>query len=99
MTPHLLLRVDRVEHWRPPHADDGPVLTTLEVHDVRQASIASADRKGPRIAFEHQGDGYAPTRLVLHFSEDVREYEPGDCLALSIAKVTPPPRDPDEIPF
>jgi len=103
MTHQVLLRVDRVEHWRPPYADGGPILTTLEVHDVRAASLNSRDREGPRLAFEHQGDGsaYVPTRLVLHFSEDVRDYQPGDYLAVSIEKADPPARDreTDDVPF
>lgn len=99
MTHQLLLRVDRVEHWRPPHADGGPILTTLEVHDVRHASYSSADRQGPRLAFEHQGDGFTPTRLVLHFSEDVQDYQPGDYLTVSIEKTERPAREPDDVPF
>lgn len=101
MSEPILLRVDRVERWRPPHADGGPILTTIEVHDVRHSSMRSADRVGPRLSFEHQGDGYTPTRLVLNVDGPV-EYEPGDYLALSIEKVARPSHDSDDrdgIPF
>jgi len=55
---------------------------------------------GPRLAFEHQGEGYTPTRLVLHFSGDVPDYAPGEYLALTIDKVAEPPTpNPDDVPF
>jgi hypothetical protein len=56
---------------------------------------------GPTLAYEHQADGQdVPTRLVLNFLGKVTDYEPGDYLAVTIAKAPPAgPVDATDVPF
>jgi len=97
----LRLRVNRVEHWRPDHADTGPIFTQVEVRMDSGGGRGVGHADGPVLAYEHQADGqYLPTRLVLNFLGKVTDFEPGDYIAVTLEKAAPPmPATPEEIPF
>jgi hypothetical protein len=86
MTLPIILRVNRVERWRPGYADDAPILTTVEVREAGAAFPGGAARP----SFGIVANGHTPTRLFLNFFEDVTDLTPGEYLALTIEKITPP---------
>lgn len=91
----MLIR--RVEFWRAPYGDT-EIRTQVEVQGVNVR-----DEQQPHLCFEHTGDSsvYVPTRLVLNFATEIRDYAPGDVITLTIEKSTPTDDDVDrtDLPF